>query len=77
MQSIPANESVSQPVRDTALSHVNRISSPPSLPSMLLTNANRVLNKLDELYVLVSKFKIDIICITESWLDANTPDSVI
>ena len=50
------------------------LSRRPALPSILLTNANRVLNKIDELYLLTKNCPIDIICITESWLDDGVPN---
>ena len=48
------------------------------LPSLLLTNANHVLNKLDELYLLVAGTNpaLDIISITESWLSPDIPNSL-
>lgn len=47
------------------------------MPTVFLTNANRIMNKLDELYVLISNLKIDVVAVTESWLGANIPDSVL
>ncbi len=41
---------------------------------MLLTNANHLRNKLDELYILLSHSIIDIVCLTETWLTADIPD---
>lgn len=48
-----------------------------NLPVILLTNANRVISKLDELYLLTCIRNIDIIAITESWLDGNIPNSLL
>ena len=45
------------------------------MPSVLLTNVNRLSNKLDELYILLADSSVDIVCITETWLTAETPDS--
>ena len=49
-----------------------------SLPSLLLTNANRITNKLGELHLLVvgSSPVIDIVAITESWLTKDIPNSL-
>lgn len=46
-------------------------------PSILLFNARSVFPKLDDLKVRASKFSPDIICVTESWLDATTSDLAI
>ena len=42
----------------------------------MLTNANHVLNKLDELFLLLQILHVDIIAITESWLSDEILDSV-
>ena len=47
------------------------------IPSLLLTNANRILNKLDELSLLLSSESIDIVAVTETWLSDEIPDSVV
>ena len=47
-----------------------------SLPIVLLTNANRLYNKVDELFCLVNREHLDLISITETWLSADVPDSV-
>ena len=47
------------------------VSSPPSI---LLLNARSLLNKLDELRVLVSSCSPDCIAVTETWLSCFTPD---
>ena len=46
------------------------------MPTLLLTNANRIRNKLDELYVMVQEMNPNIIAITETWLDDTIPDTV-
>ena len=48
----------------------------PSLPSLMLTNANHILNKLDELSIRSALGNFDIICITESWLNDDIRDDV-
>ena len=45
------------------------------MPSLLLTNANRLLNKIDDLSLLVQSHAPDLIAITETWLDAGVPDA--
>jgi hypothetical protein len=47
------------------------------IPSLLLTNANRILNKLDELSLLLSNEPIDLVAVTETWLSDEIPDSVV
>ena len=47
------------------------------MPSLLLTNANRICNKLDDLSVLVQAHNPTLIAVTESWLDDSIPDSAI
>ena len=47
------------------------------MPSLLLTNTNRLCNKLDELYVICSLLTPSIIAITESWLTTNITDDAI
>ncbi len=39
------------------------------------TNTQSLLNNLDEINLIISERKIDILCISESWLLAHTPDS--
>ena len=62
----------------TIVDHGQRRSDtkPFSIPSLLLTNANRIINKLDELYLLTTRFSPDIICISESWLSSDVPDGM-
>jgi hypothetical protein len=45
------------------------------MPILLLTNINRLLNKLDELSVIVADLKLDFIALTETWLNSDIPDS--
>ena len=44
---------------------------------MLLTNANSLRSKTDELTVVLEANNIDICCITESWLDTNISTDVV
>ena len=59
------------------MSYSKRISS-SVLPTIFLSNCNHVANKLDELYVLSTdaSLQLDIISLTETWLDDFTPDAV-
>ena len=43
-------------------------------PSILLTNARSISNKLDDLQVVAENNGVDIMCITESWLNDDIPD---
>ena len=45
-------------------------------PGILLSNANHVLNKLDELHCIVDMYNTDVVCITESWMDSETPSTL-
>jgi len=51
----------------------------PFLPSVIMGNANSVPNKCDELEALVRNQRLykesSLICLSESWLNNNTPDS--
>ena len=49
------------------------------LPAIYLTNCNHILNKLDELYLLAvdNSSDLEIICLSETWLDDLSPDSVL
>ena len=47
------------------------------MPSLLLTNANRVINKLDDLHLITLHYQIDIIAITETWLTGNIVNSAV
>ena len=47
------------------------------LPSLLLTNICHVLNKVDELSVVVEQNKPSLVMVTESWLRSTIPDSAV
>ena len=51
--------------------------SKQTVPSLLLTNACHILNKIDEVSSIVEINGPDIICISESWLDSSISDSII
>ena len=46
-----------------------------NMPSVLLSNVNRITNKLDELSLFADKLRPDIIALTETWLSDAIPDS--
>lgn len=47
------------------------------MPSLLLSNVNRLYNKMDEISIIVTDLMPDIIVFTETWLDGTIPDSVV
>ena len=47
------------------------------MPSLMLTNANRVINKLDDLHLMTLHHEIDIVAITETWLTDNIVNSAV
>ena len=68
-------QSLQVPVSEPA-STLSNISNVFQLPSVLVSNANHLLNKIDDLYSIVSCHKVDVVCITESWLDSTTPNTL-
>ena len=47
------------------------------IPSVLSTNVRSLRNKMDELQAVVDVNNPDIVCITESWLKPDIPDSTV
>ena len=47
------------------------------IPSVLDTNIRSLRNKMDELQTVVDVNNPDIVCITESWLKPDIPDSTV
>ena len=47
------------------------------MPVFLLSNVCHILNKTDELSVLFSQYAPSIVCLTETWLTPEIPDSVV
>ena len=45
-------------------------------PVVLYTNANHLLNKMDDLTCLVNTHTADVIAITETWLESEIPDTL-
>jgi len=41
-----------------------------------LVNARSISNKIPEFHILLNTSSIDIACVTETWLDSGTPDSI-
>jgi len=58
--------------------HNGRWRYKPFLPSVIMGNANSLPNKCDELEALVRNQRLfkesSLICLSESWLNDNTPD---
>jgi len=48
-----------------------------SLPSLLLSNVRSLANKLDEIEVRAVSLNPDLIVLTETWLDSDTPDESV
>ena len=55
----------------------NLTSSNLRIPSVLSTNVRSLRNKMDELQAVVDVNNPDIVCITESWLKPDIPDSTV
>ncbi|KAI3374501.1 hypothetical protein L3Q82_006316 [Scortum barcoo] len=51
----------------------------PALPSLFLTNARSLVNKMDEMKLRIISAKIDscVAIVTETWLDNNIPDVAV
>ncbi|KAI3370506.1 hypothetical protein L3Q82_025266 [Scortum barcoo] len=51
----------------------------PALPSLFLTNARSLVNKMDEMKLRIVSAKIDscVAIVTETWLDNNIPDAAV
>ena len=47
------------------------------LPKFLLINARSILHKKEELEVVISHDRPDVILITETWLSDSVPDEVV
>ena len=47
------------------------------VPSVLMANVRSVFNKVDEVRLRADKHKTSLIVLTESWLNADTPDLAI
>ena len=49
----------------------------PQLPTLLVTNACHISNKIDEQHVVTEINYIDVAIISESWLDNTIPSCVV
>jgi hypothetical protein len=47
------------------------------LPNVMLLNARSLINKIDELEIVVGKNDIDIVCISETWFKETVPDEAV
>ena len=63
------------PGNSTLQDNNNRSYSDASIPSVILCNTRSLAPKIDELASVCSVDSADIVCITESWLHENIPDS--
>lgn len=50
---------------------------PVSLPSVLICNARSLQPKVDELECIAENNNADVICVTETWLSEQIPDTVV
>ena len=48
-----------------------------SLPSLFLSNTRSLVNKIEDLEVVINQNDVDIVCITETWLTNNISNSVV
>lgn len=63
--------------RDHTVPHIRDSNQKPMHPSLILTNVRSLLPKIDELCVLASMLKPDIISLTETWLNSGVTDDLI
>ncbi|CAB4038401.1 Hypothetical predicted protein, partial [Paramuricea clavata] len=47
------------------------------LPTLLVANVRSIINKIDELQLVAQINQVEVICITESWLNTSVVDSMI
>ena len=64
-------------VNHTVLSNVKRQSKTYGIPSIIPANVRSIAKKLDELHQLALYNNVGMICITETWLTSNIPDSSV
>ncbi|CAB4042635.1 Hypothetical predicted protein, partial [Paramuricea clavata] len=68
-----------QPLANTptiSTSYVARDNNFP-LPTLLVANVRSIINKIDELELVAQINQVEVICITESWLNTSVVDSMI
>ena len=56
---------------------LNNIQDRCVVPSLFVTNACHITNKVDELSVITAINKPSVVVVTESWLSSDTPDTII
>ena len=75
---IPVISSVNRTPTNQSASRARYLTDIPinrwQLPSLLNANVRSINNKVDELSVLVRDQQLDLVCLTESWLNASLPD---
>ena len=54
-----------------------QLTGPYELPSIINTNAQSLVPKIDELQTRVNSSPVTAVCVTESWLKSTVPDDVI
>ena len=69
--------SVNGSVNHTVLSNVKRQSKTYGISSIISANVRSIAKKLDELHQLALYNNVGMICITETWLTSNIPDSSV
>ena len=47
------------------------------IPSMMICNACSITKKIDELDCVINVNNVDLVCVTETWLSDETPDSTV
>ncbi|KAI3375436.1 hypothetical protein L3Q82_021921 [Scortum barcoo] len=52
-----------------------KLTNPYRLPSLFLTNARSLVNKMDKMKLRIISAKIEAVIVTETWLDNNIPDA--
>lgn len=71
-QNAPRNNLVNIPI-----SRPTRTNIKHTLPNILLFNARSLLNKIDELMIIINQQNADVIMVTETWLTNAIPDEAL
>ena len=59
------------------INNLIQLTGPYELPSIINTNAQSLVPKIDELQTRVNSFPLTAVCVRESWLKPTVPDDVI
>ena len=59
------------------ISTVKPVASSQCVPSLFLSNVMSLAPKIDEVNSVVINANVDVVCITETWLQSHIPDSVV